>query len=76
MKALVLFQYDDKAWALQRNYRHYLNLMENSIPLIWTHNDTHSLLMGPTSTANSITASYQQQRVPPTPQQDSEALTP
>ncbi|XP_041916665.1 elongator complex protein 1 [Alosa sapidissima] len=76
LKALVLFQYDDQAGTLQRNYSQLLTLMESNIPLIWIPNNTQTLVTGPTSTANSITASFQQQRVPPTAQQDTEAFTP
>ncbi|XP_031424858.1 elongator complex protein 1 isoform X2 [Clupea harengus] len=76
LKALVLFQYDDQAGALQREYSQLLTLIENSIPLIWTQNNTQTLVTGPNSTANSITASFQGQRAPPTAQQDTENFTP
>ncbi|KAG1962353.1 elongator complex protein [Pimephales promelas] len=50
--------------------------MEAALPEIWSENLQHGQtpLTGPNSTANSITASFQQQR-PAVPQQDAEALT-
>uniref|UniRef100_A0A8C2F7F6 Elongator complex protein 1 n=1 Tax=Cyprinus carpio TaxID=7962 RepID=A0A8C2F7F6_CYPCA len=74
LKALVLFQFDGAASSLQRDYGELLQLMETALPEIWTDNlqQGQTPLTGPNSTANSIMASFQQQR-PAVPQQ--EALT-
>uniref|UniRef100_A0A8C1IST3 IkappaB kinase complex-associated protein n=1 Tax=Cyprinus carpio TaxID=7962 RepID=A0A8C1IST3_CYPCA len=76
LKALVLFQFDGAASSLQRDYGELLQLMETALPEIWTDNlqQGQTPLTGPNSTANSIMASFQQQR-PAVPQQDTEALT-
>ncbi|XP_026136123.1 elongator complex protein 1-like isoform X1 [Carassius auratus] len=76
LKALVLFQFDAAASSLQRDYGELLQLVESALPEIWTDNQQQSQtpLTGPNSTANSIMASFQQQR-PAVPQQDTEALS-
>lgn len=76
LKALVLFQFDGLAYALQRDYSDLLLLMDKSIPDIWSENlqPGQTTLTGPNSTVNSIVASFQQQK-PAVPQQDTEALT-
>uniref|UniRef100_A0A673IG29 Elongator complex protein 1 n=1 Tax=Sinocyclocheilus rhinocerous TaxID=307959 RepID=A0A673IG29_9TELE len=70
LKALVLFQFDGPASSLQRDYGELLQLMETALPEIWTENLQHGQtpFTGPNSTANSIMASFQQQR-PAVPQQ-------
>lgn len=77
LKALVLFQFDAAASALQRDYSDLLLLMDKSIPDIWSENlqPGQTTLTGPNSTVNSIVASFQQQK-PAVPQQDTEALAP
>ncbi|RXN29143.1 elongator complex 1 isoform X1 [Labeo rohita] len=76
LKALVLFQFDGPASSLQRDYGELLQLMETALPEIWTENlqQGQAPLTGPNSTANSIMASFQQQR-PAVPQQGTEVLT-
>ncbi|XP_016422525.1 elongator complex protein 1-like [Sinocyclocheilus rhinocerous] len=71
LKALVLFQFDGPASSLQRDYGELLQLMETALPEIWTENLQHGQtpFTGPNSTANSIMASFQQQR-PAVPQQE------
>ncbi|NWZ66404.1 ELP1 protein, partial [Acrocephalus arundinaceus] len=68
LKQLVLFGYDEQAGALQQVLEEASQLMETSIPEIWTPNvqqSSVSLVLGPSSTANSITAAYQQKRMMP-----------
>lgn len=75
LKVLVLFQFDAQASGLQRDYSDLLQLMETSIPDIWSENvqQGQTPVTGPNSTANSIMASFQQQRPTPSPQ-DPEVL--
>ncbi|NXU95346.1 ELP1 protein, partial [Xiphorhynchus elegans] len=66
LKQLVLFGYDEQARALQQVLEEVLQLMETSIPEIWTpdlHQSSLNLVLGPNSTANSIMAAYQQKRM-------------
>ncbi|NWV28947.1 ELP1 protein, partial [Origma solitaria] len=68
LKQLVLFGYDEQAGALQQVLDEVLQLMETSIPEIWTpslQQSSVSLVLGPSSTANSIMAAYQQKRMMP-----------
>ncbi|NXA13966.1 ELP1 protein, partial [Sapayoa aenigma] len=68
LKQLVLFCYDEQAGALQRVLEEVLQLMETSIPEIWTpdlQQSSVNLVLGPNSTANSIMAAYQQKRMMP-----------
>ncbi|NXT69938.1 ELP1 protein, partial [Chaetops frenatus] len=68
LKQLVLFGYDEQARALQQVLEEVLQLMETSIPEIWTpdlQQSSVSLVLGPCSTANSIMAAYQQKRMMP-----------
>ncbi|KAG9480499.1 hypothetical protein GDO78_012127 [Eleutherodactylus coqui] len=79
LKALVLFLYDTDARELQRVYQELLQLLEASIPDIWTPSTPPSVaapVLGPHSTANSIMSSYQQQRTTKPAEQDTERLTP
>ncbi|NXY14657.1 ELP1 protein, partial [Atrichornis clamosus] len=79
LKQLVLFGYDDQAGALQQVLEEVLQLMETSVPEIWTRDlqqSSVSLVLGPNSTANSIMAAYQQKRMMPPIVQDPEVLTP
>ncbi|XP_057205981.1 elongator complex protein 1 [Triplophysa rosa] len=75
LKVLVLFLFDAQASSLQRVYSELLQLMETSIPDIWSENAQRGQnpLTGPDSTANSIMASFQQQRPTASPQ-DPEVL--
>ncbi|XP_029459838.1 elongator complex protein 1 isoform X2 [Rhinatrema bivittatum] len=75
LKGLVLFQYDQEARELQQTFRETLDVMERSIPEIWTSETQQTPtppVIGPSSTANSIMASYQQQRSVSTVQQDAD----
>ncbi|XP_039589107.1 elongator complex protein 1 [Passer montanus] len=79
LKQLVLFGYDEQAGALQQVLEEVLQLMETSVPEIWTPDLQQSsvgLVLGPNSTANSIMAAYQQKRMMPPVVQDPEVLTP
>uniref|UniRef100_A0A8C9U140 Elongator complex protein 1 n=1 Tax=Scleropages formosus TaxID=113540 RepID=A0A8C9U140_SCLFO len=72
LKALVLFGLDSQAQKLQQDYGEVLLLMEASIPEVWPEGQQQSSVpvTGPNSTANSIMASYQQQKPSPlVPQQ-------
>ncbi|KAM6169330.1 elongator complex protein 1 [Rhynchocyon petersi] len=65
LKVLFLFAFDEQAKDLQKTFEDTLQLIERSLPEIWTltqpQNSTAPTL-GPHSTANSIMASYQQQK--------------
>ncbi|KAF4804292.1 inhibitor of kappa light polypeptide protein enhancer in B-cells, kinase complex-associated protein [Turdus rufiventris] len=79
LKQLVLFGYDEQAGALQQVLEEVLQLMETSVPEIWTpdlQQSSVNLVLGPNSTANSIMAAYQQKRMMPPVVQDPEILTP
>ncbi|XP_056370371.1 elongator complex protein 1 isoform X2 [Oenanthe melanoleuca] len=79
LKQLVLFGYDEQAGALQQFLEEVLQLMETSVPEIWTpdlQQSSVSLVLGPNSTANSIMAAYQQKRMMSPVVQDPEVLTP
>ncbi|NXI22503.1 ELP1 protein, partial [Sterrhoptilus dennistouni] len=79
LKQLLLFSYDEQAGALQQVLEEVLQLMESSIPEIWTSDlqqSSVSLVLGPNSTANSIMAAYQQKRMMPPVVQDPEVLAP
>uniref|UniRef100_A0A8C9WU90 Elongator complex protein 1 n=1 Tax=Scleropages formosus TaxID=113540 RepID=A0A8C9WU90_SCLFO len=79
LKALVLFGLDSQAQKLQQDYGEVLLLMEASIPEVWPEGQQQSSVpvTGPNSTANSIMASYQQQKPSPlVPQQDAEVFNP
>lgn len=63
LKVLVLFEYDEQARELQQVMDDVLQLMEKSIPEIWItdrQQNSAAPVLGPNSTANSITASFQQ----------------
>uniref|UniRef100_H2ZRP6 Elongator complex protein 1 n=1 Tax=Latimeria chalumnae TaxID=7897 RepID=H2ZRP6_LATCH len=79
LKALVLFAYDAQALELQQALEETLHLMEKSIPEIWNAGSQQASatpVLGPNSTANSIMASYQQQRTSLQLQQDAELFIP
>ncbi|KAG5845628.1 hypothetical protein ANANG_G00141300 [Anguilla anguilla] len=78
LKALVLFGFDSQAGKLQQDYGEALRIMETAIPEIWQEDrlQSHAPITGPNSTANSITASYQQQRPATAIQQDPEVFIP
>uniref|UniRef100_A0A8C9ELD2 Elongator complex protein 1 n=1 Tax=Pavo cristatus TaxID=9049 RepID=A0A8C9ELD2_PAVCR len=66
LKQLVLFGFDEQAEGLQQVLEEVLQLMETSIPEIWTPALQQSSLnpvLGPDSTANSIMTAYQQKRM-------------
>uniref|UniRef100_A0A8D1E920 Elongator complex protein 1 n=2 Tax=Sus scrofa TaxID=9823 RepID=A0A8D1E920_PIG len=65
LKMLFLFGFDEQGRELQKTFEDTLQLMERSIPEIWTLTPQQSSatpVLGPNSTANSIMASYQQQK--------------
>ncbi|KAK2514103.1 elongator complex protein 1 [Columba livia] len=79
LKQLVLFGYDELAGTLQQALEEVLQLMETSIPEIWTPDLQQSSVnpvLGPSSTANSIMAAYQQKRMMAPGVQDPELLIP
>ncbi|XP_030323121.1 elongator complex protein 1 isoform X1 [Calypte anna] len=79
LKQLVLFGYDEQAGALQKVLEEVLQLMETSIPEIWTpdlQQSSVSPVLGPNSTANSIMAAYQEKRMMSPMVQDPELLIP
>ncbi|XP_054842373.1 elongator complex protein 1 [Eublepharis macularius] len=65
LKYLVLFGYDGHAQELQQSFQETLHLLEHSFPEIWS-SDVQVFpanpVLGPDSTANSITAVYNQQK--------------
>ncbi|NWR57482.1 ELP1 protein, partial [Bucorvus abyssinicus] len=66
LKQLVLFGYNEQAGVLHQVLEEVLQLMEASIPEIWTPDLQQSFVnpvLGPNSTANSIMAAYQQKRM-------------
>ncbi|XP_077201588.1 elongator complex protein 1 isoform X2 [Paroedura picta] len=65
LKYLVLFGYDGEAQELQKVFQEALHLMEHSLPEIWSPELQPfpvNPVLGPSSTANSITAAYNQQK--------------
>ncbi|XP_019372711.1 PREDICTED: elongator complex protein 1 isoform X2 [Gavialis gangeticus] len=79
LKELVLFGYDAQATELQQALEEALQLMERSLPEIWSLDlklTSVNPILGPHSTANSIMAAYQQQRMTAPVVQDPELLTP
>ncbi|XP_049652381.1 elongator complex protein 1 isoform X2 [Accipiter gentilis] len=79
LKQLVLFGYDEQAGALQQVLEEVLQLMETSIPEVWTldlQQSSVNPVLGPNSTANSIMAAYQQKRMMTPVVQDPELLIP
>ncbi|XP_069834097.1 elongator complex protein 1 isoform X2 [Dendropsophus ebraccatus] len=75
LKVLVLFLYDMDARELQTIYHELLQLIETSIPDIWTpcaQLNVAPPVLGPHSTANSIMTSYQQQKTIKPAEQESE----
>ncbi|XP_060092966.1 elongator complex protein 1 [Heteronotia binoei] len=78
-KYLILFGYDGQAQELQQAFQETLHLMEHSLPEIWSpelHPFPHSPILGPSSTANSITAAYNQQKWMSPAVQDPELFMP
>nr|XP_008170108.1 elongator complex protein 1 isoform X1 [Chrysemys picta bellii]XP_008170109.1 elongator complex protein 1 isoform X1 [Chrysemys picta bellii]XP_008170110.1 elongator complex protein 1 isoform X1 [Chrysemys picta bellii] len=79
LKELVLFGYDELARELQQALEEALQLIERSLPEIWTRDlqqNPANPVLGPNSTANSIMAAYQQQRIAAPAVQDAELLIP
>ncbi|XP_011219588.2 elongator complex protein 1 isoform X2 [Ailuropoda melanoleuca] len=65
LKVLFLFEFDEQGRELQKVFEDTLQLMERSLPEIWTlthQQNSATPVLGPNSTANSIMASYQQQK--------------
>ncbi|XP_063776122.1 elongator complex protein 1 isoform X2 [Pseudophryne corroboree] len=79
LKVLVLFRYDLEAWELQQTYDELLQLMEKSVPDVWTpctQLNPATPVLGPHSTVNSIMSSYQQQKPIKPTEQDPERFVP
>ncbi|XP_033841778.1 elongator complex protein 1 [Periophthalmus magnuspinnatus] len=81
LKMLVLFEFERQAHRLQEQYAEALSLLEAAVPEVWPNNALNNCtpLTGPQSTANSISASFQQQSpavLPPAQAQDAEILAP
>ncbi|XP_012717183.2 elongator complex protein 1 [Fundulus heteroclitus] len=76
LKALVLFQFEKQAEKLQQAYEGTLQTMEGALPEVWPEGllSSNAPVTGPNSTANSIMASFQQQK-PAASQQDPEIPT-
>lgn len=65
LKVLFLFEFDEQGRGLQKAFEDTLQMMERSLPEIWTlthQQNSATPVLGPDSTANSIMASYQQQK--------------
>ncbi|XP_053422312.1 elongator complex protein 1 [Nycticebus coucang] len=78
LKVLFLFEFDEQGRELQKALEDALQLMEKSLPEIWTltyQQNSVPPVLGPNSTAHSITASYQQQKTS-VPVLDSELFIP
>nr|XP_027798807.1 elongator complex protein 1 [Marmota flaviventris] len=78
LKMLFLFEFDEQGRELQMAFEGALQLMERSLPEIWTlayQQNSTTPVLGPNSTANSIMASYQQQKTP-VPVLDAEIFIP
>uniref|UniRef100_G3U3U6 Elongator complex protein 1 n=1 Tax=Loxodonta africana TaxID=9785 RepID=G3U3U6_LOXAF len=78
LKVLFLFAFDEQAKELQKAFEDTLQLIERSLPEIWTlthQQNSATPILGPNSTANSIMASYQQQKTP-APVLDAELFIP
>ncbi|XP_007950138.1 elongator complex protein 1 [Orycteropus afer afer] len=78
LKVLFLFAFDEQAKELQKAFEDALQLIEKSLPEIWTvthQQNSATPVLGPNSTANSIMASYQQQKTP-APVLDAELFMP
>lgn len=78
LKVLFLFEFDEQGRELQKTFQDTLQLVERSLPEIWTltyQQNSAMPVLGPSSTANSIMASYQQQKTS-TPVLDAELFVP
>ncbi|XP_005626959.2 elongator complex protein 1 isoform X1 [Canis lupus familiaris] len=78
LKMLFLFEFDEQGRELQKAFEDTLQLMERSLPEIWTlthQQNSATPVLGPNSTANSIMASYQQQKTS-VPVHDAELFIP
>ncbi|XP_051018144.1 elongator complex protein 1 [Acomys russatus] len=66
LKVLFLFEFEEQGKELQKAFESTLQLMEGAVPEIWSPAGQQSSVtsaLGPSSTANSITASYHQQKI-------------
>ncbi|XP_040860347.1 elongator complex protein 1 isoform X1 [Ochotona curzoniae] len=78
LKVLFLFEFDEQGMQLQKTFENTLQLVEKSLPEIWTlpcQQNSATPILGPNSTVNSIMASYQQQKTS-APVLDAEFFTP
>ncbi|XP_034996299.1 elongator complex protein 1 isoform X1 [Zootoca vivipara] len=79
LKHLILFGYDGQAQELQQAFEETLRLVEQSLLEIWTPNLQQipaNSILGPNSTANSISAAYNQQKTMAPASQDPEFFIP
>uniref|UniRef100_A0A452UM17 Elongator complex protein 1 n=1 Tax=Ursus maritimus TaxID=29073 RepID=A0A452UM17_URSMA len=63
--SILMILFDEQGRELQKAFEDTLQLMERSLPEIWTpthQQNSATPVLGPSSTANSIMASYQQQK--------------
>ncbi|XP_058022152.1 elongator complex protein 1 isoform X3 [Ahaetulla prasina] len=66
LRHLVLYSYDEQAQELQQAFEDTLHLVESSLLEIWSPGLQHTPdnpILGPNSTANSISAAYTQQKM-------------
>ncbi|XP_061492160.1 elongator complex protein 1 isoform X2 [Rhineura floridana] len=79
LKHLILFGYNGQAQKLQQAFEETLHLVEHSLLEIWSP-DVQQIpanpILGPNSTANSITAAYNQQKITAPVLQDPEFFIP
>lgn len=67
LKVLFLFEFEEQGKELQKAFESTLQLIERALPEIWTpacQQGSVTSVLGPSSTVNSITASYHQQKTP------------
>lgn len=72
LRVLFLFGFEEQGKELQKAFESTLKLLEKAAPEIWTPAGQESAVtsvLGPSSTVNSITASYQQLQLQQQPQQ-------
>lgn len=79
LKVLFLFAFEEQGKELQATFENTLKLMERAVPEIWTlagQQGSVPSILGPNSTVNSITSSYQQPPPPPAPAVDAGVYVP
>ncbi|KAL6090825.1 hypothetical protein STEG23_013251 [Scotinomys teguina] len=85
LKVLFLFEFEEQGKELQKAFESALKLLERTVPEIWTPAGQQSAvtsieqlswILGPSSTVNSITASYHHQQQPSVPVLDAAICVP